>query len=140
LFGLIISFWGERLEQPSEHKILLLGSVAAVTTACRALEIDPLLASLILGIVAANSTPSWHRMAANLRQVDYLLYVAFFVLAGANLHIETLGHIGVLGVAYVLARTLGKWLGARLGAGLGKFGKREQAYVGLTLLAQAGVA
>lgn len=140
VFGWIISMWGERLELPSEHKILLLGSVAAVTTVCRALEIDPLLASLILGMVAANSTPSWHRMAANLRQVDYLLYVAFFVLAGANLHIETLGHIGLLGVAYVLARTLGKWLGARLGAGAGRFGKRERAYVGLTLLAQAGVA
>jgi Kef-type K+ transport system membrane component KefB len=140
VFGLIISFWGERLELASEHKILLLGSVAAVTTVCRMMEVDPLLASLILGIVAANSTPSWHRMAASLRQVDYLLYVAFFVLAGANLHIETLGHIGLLGVAYVLARTLGKWLGARVGAAIGGFGKRERSYVGLTLLAQAGVA
>jgi len=140
VFGLIISFWGERLELASEHKILLLGSVAAVTTVCRMMEVDPLLASLILGIVAANSTPSWHRMAASLRQVDYLLYVAFFVLAGANLHIETLGHIGLLGIAYVFARTLGKWLGARIGAAIGGFGKRERSYVGLTLLAQAGVA
>lgn len=140
VFGLILSFWGERLELPSEHKILILGSVAAVTTVCQMLEIDPLLASLILGIVAANSTPNWHHMAASLRQVDYLLYVAFFVLAGANLHIETLGHIGLLGIAYVLARSLGKWLGARIGAAMGGFGKRERSYVGLTLLAQAGVA
>jgi len=51
-----------------------------------------------------------------------------------------LGHIGLLGVAYVLARTLGKWLGARVGAAIGGFGKRERSYVGLTLLAQAGVA
>ncbi|NIP49236.1 MAG: cation:proton antiporter, partial [Gammaproteobacteria bacterium] len=53
---------------------------------------------------------------------------------------ETLAHIGLLGVAYVLARTLGKWLGASIGARLGGFGSNERAYIGLTLMAQAGVA
>ncbi|MEJ2519389.1 MAG: CBS domain-containing protein [Desulfuromonadales bacterium] len=62
------------------------------------------------------------------------------MLAGANLHIETLTHIGLLGVAYVLARTAGKWLGAALGARLGHFGSNERAYIGWTLMAQAGVA
>ena len=80
----------------------------------------------------ANSSPVWHRLSSSLRQVDYLLYVLFFVIAGANLHIETLSHIGLLGVGYVLARTLGKWLGARIGAALGAFGERELSYVGLT--------
>ncbi|AMV70424.1 voltage-gated chloride channel protein [Desulfuromonas sp. DDH964] len=49
-------------------------------------------------------------------------------------------HIGLLGMVYVFSRTLGKWLGAVIGARLGAFGRREQSYVGLTLLAQAGVA
>lgn len=139
-FGFAVSVWAQRLELPSEQKILLLGSVTGVTALCRFLQLDHLLASLTLGIVLANSSPVWHRMSASLRQVDYLLYVIFFVIAGANLHIETLTHIGLLGLAYVLARTLGKWLGARIGAVLGTFGPRERSYVGLTLLAQAGVA
>ncbi len=139
-FGLALSFWAQRLELPSEEKILLIGGVTAATALCRSLELNSLLASLFLGIVLANSSPRWHRLVASLRQVDYPLYVAFFVLAGANLHIETLGHIGLLGVIYVLARTLGKYAGSALGARMGGFGKRKQAYVGLTLLAQAGVA
>lgn len=139
-FGFVVSVWGQRLELPSEQKILLLGSVTAITAVCRFLHLDHLLASLIFGIVLANSSPVWHRLSSSLRQVDYLLYVLFFVIAGANLHIETLSHIGLLGVGYVLARTLGKWLGARIGAALGAFGERELSYVGLTLLAQAGVA
>lgn len=139
-FGFLLAVWAQRLELPSEHKILLIGGVAAVTALCRTLQIDHLLASLALGIALANSSPRWHKLSEHLRQVDYILYVTFFVLAGANLHIETLGHIGLLGVAYVLTRTLGKWLGASIGARLGAFGHRERSYVGLTLLAQAGVA
>ena len=140
LMGMTLSLWAQRLELASEHKVLLIGGVAALTALCRALEIDFLLASLVFGLVLANSTPTWHRLSASLHQVDYLLYIAFFVIAGANLHLETLTHIGLLGVAYVLARTLGKWLGATIGARWGKFGEREKSYVGLTLLAQAGVA
>ena len=138
--GFVMSAWAQRLELPSENKILMLGGIAANVAICRALQFDPLLASLILGMILANSCPRWSRLQSDIRQVDYLLYVAFFVLAGANLHIETLTHIGLLGIAYVIARTLGKWLGAAIGARLGAFGANERAYVGLTLMAQAGVA
>jgi CBS domain-containing protein len=138
--GFIMSTWAQRLELPSENKILILGGIAANVAICRALQLDPLLASLIMGMTLANSCPRWPRLQSDIRHVDYLLYVAFFVLAGANLHIETLAHIGLLGVVYVVARTLGKWLGATLGARLGAFGPNERAYVGLTLMAQAGVA
>ncbi len=123
--------------------VAVLGSRAVrgrTTPSNTAVVLIFLLASLIFGLVFANSTPSWHRLNTSLRQVDYLLYIAFFVIAGANLHLETLSHIGLLGVAYVLARTLGKWLGATMGARWGKFGDREKSFVGLTLLAQAGMA
>jgi Kef-type K+ transport system membrane component KefB/predicted transcriptional regulator len=138
--GFAMSVWAQRLELPSENKILVLGGIAVNVALCRTLQIDPLMASLILGMTLANSCPRWHRLQDDIRQVDYLLYVAFFVLAGANLHIETLTHIGLLGVAYVVARIVGKTLGAVLGARLGEFGANEKAYIGLTLMAQAGVA
>ncbi len=138
--GFAMSIWAQRLELPSENKILMLGGIAVNVALCRAFNFDSLLSSLILGMILANSCPRWHRLQEDVRQVDYLLYVAFFVLAGANLHIETLTHIGLLGVAYVVARTLGKWLGAAIGARLGDFGPNERAYIGLTLMAQAGVA
>ena len=138
--GLALAVWAQRLELGSERKILILGGVATVTALCRALEIDPLLANLALGTVLANSSPHWHQLADSLRQIDYPLYVAFFVLAGANLHLETLAHLGLLGGGYVIARTLGKLLGAWGGARFGGFGRRHQLCSGQTLLAQAGVA
>lgn len=138
--GFGMSVWAQRLELPSESKLLMFGGIAANLAICHQLGIDPMLASLVLGMTLANSSPRWHRLQEHVRQVDYLLYVAFFVLAGANLHLETLARIGLLGIAYVLARSLGKLAGALFGARLGGFGPRERAYVGLTLMAQAGVA
>jgi len=139
-FGLLMSLWAQRMELPSEHKILLLGGVTAVAVISRALGLEPLLSCLALGMILADSSPRWNRLVKALNEVDYPLYVVFFVLAGANLHIDTLSHIGLLGGTYVLARTCGKMVGASLGARLGKFGQAEQSWVGMTLLAQAGMA
>jgi Kef-type K+ transport system membrane component KefB/predicted transcriptional regulator len=138
--GFLISIWAERLELPSEFKILILSGVAFSAAISFKLGLDPLLTGLSLGIVLANSSPRWYRMQDALREVDYPLYVVFFVIAGANLHIESLAHIGLLGVAYVLARTIGKFFGAVAGAKLGKFGGNKGRHVGMTLLSQAGVA
>jgi Kef-type K+ transport system membrane component KefB len=140
LIGFIVSVWAQRLETANEQKLLLLGAVFSVIAIGRILGISPLLAALMLGVVLANSSPRWHRLMESLRQIDYPLYVAFFVIAGANLHLETLRHLGLLGIAYVLARTLGKFFGARLGARLGRFSANRGFCTGFTLLAQAGVA
>lgn len=138
--GFLASVWAQRLELSSEHKILLLGSVTMAVAISRSIELEPLLTCMALGVVLANSSPRWHRLVKSLSEIDYPLYVVFFVLAGANLHIETLSHIGLIGIVYVLARTAGKLAGSWLGAKLGKFGRRERAWIGMTLMAQAGMA
>ncbi|MEJ2519388.1 MAG: cation:proton antiporter [Desulfuromonadales bacterium] len=49
--GFAMSVWAQRLELPSENKILMLGGITVNVAVCRALQIDPLLASLILGMM-----------------------------------------------------------------------------------------
>lgn len=139
-FGFVMSLIAQRMELSSEYKILLLGGVVSVAVISRLLGIEPLLSCLALGVTLADSSPRWHRLVKSLSEVDYPLYVIFFVLAGANLHLETLKHIGLLGATYVIFRTLGKMIGAYQGARWGRFGQREQRWLGMTLLAQAGMA
>ncbi|NOQ41328.1 MAG: hypothetical protein GQ563_02350, partial [Desulfuromusa sp.] len=86
-FGFIMSLWAQRMELPSEHKILLLGGVTAVAVISRALGLEPLLSCMALGMILADSSPRWNRLLKALNEIDYPLYVVFFVLAGANLHI-----------------------------------------------------
>jgi Kef-type K+ transport system membrane component KefB len=138
--GLIIATWSQRLELASEFKCIILGALFSISILSEITEINALLCHLIFGIVLASSSPRWHQLYAAIKQIDYPLYVAFFVLAGASLHIETLLHIGSLGVAYVILRIAGKWWGARWGAKLASFNQREQQTIGMTLMAQAGVA
>jgi len=140
LIGLLVAGWAQLLELASEHKLVLVAGALATATTCRLLEFNPLLACFAFGAVLANSSPRWHKLYQSLREIDYPVYVPFFVLAGARLHLETLAHIGVLGVAYVAARGYGKWQGARLGARWGEFGDRERQCIPYTLFAQGAVA
>jgi CBS domain-containing protein/Kef-type K+ transport system membrane component KefB len=140
LVGMGLSFWAQRLDLNSEFKLLMLGGVISTVALCRALDVNSLLACFALGMVLANSSPIWHRLYDSLKQVDYPLYVIFFMLAGARLHLEVLFHIGLLGAAYVVARAVAKWVGPQLGARFGKFGERERSTICYTLFAQGGVA
>ncbi len=140
IIGFIISVWAERLELDYEYNLLILGSTISILGICTILGYDYLLASFICGVVIVNSSPRAKNIAAPLRQFDYPLYVIFFILAGATLHLDALGHIGVLGIAYLSARTVGKIIGCGLGAKFGRFGTSEQNWTGFAMLAQAGVA
>ena len=69
-----------------------------------------------------------------------LLFVSFFALAGANLHINQLPSLGLLGLVYVICRTSGLMGGAWIGARVGKLEEKIQKYLGMGILSQAGVA
>lgn len=140
LIGFMISTWAERLELDYEYHLLILGGSIAVLSVCNLLGYDRLLSSFICGVVIANSSPRADNIVRTVRQFDYPLYVIFFVLAGATLHIESLTHIGIIGIVYIAARTAGKFIGCRIGARLGNFSTVEQNWTGFAMVAQAGVA
>ncbi|MBQ8209041.1 MAG: cation:proton antiporter [Clostridia bacterium] len=68
------------------------------------------------------------------------LFLLFFVISGAELNLSVLKDIGLLGIIYLVARTLGKYLGATSGSAIVKADKNIVKYLGLTLIPQAGVA
>ena len=68
------------------------------------------------------------------------IYAAFFALAGTELDIRTLAATGVLGLVYLLARAVGKYGGAYVGASVARESAITRKYLGLGLLPQAGVA
>ncbi len=138
--GFFMSVWAERLRATSEQQLLILGGAIGVTALCDLLAVDAMLGTFTCGAVLANASTRDSDLLAAIRQLDYPLYVLFFALAGANLHIEMLPQIGLVGVAYVLLRTAGKLLGCHFGARWGRFGERHEKWTGATMLAQAGVA
>ncbi len=70
------------------------------------------------------------------------LFVLFFVLSGAELRLDILTSVSVVlvGVVYIISRSIGKYLGAFSSAKLMNCDPQIQKYLGITLLPQAGVA
>ena len=70
------------------------------------------------------------------------LFVLFFVLSGAELRLDILASIPVIiiGVAYIISRSIGKYFGAFGSAKLVNCDNNICKYLGITLLPQAGVA
>jgi hypothetical protein len=68
------------------------------------------------------------------------LYAVFFVLAGAHLQVSALLLIGLSGIGYTVARIIGKMAGAWYGTSRLGYPPVVESYLGLTLIAHAGVA
>ena len=77
-----------------------------------------------------------------LYKVPTVLFVLFFVLSGAELDLGILANPAVLllGAAYILSRSAGKYLGAFGSAALCGCDRSTRNHLGITLLPQAGVA
>lgn len=99
----------------------------------------PMVTCLIMGVAFANTAQDASFFESTLETVSMPIFSLFFVLAGYNLHLEELPHLGVLGVTYLALRTAGKIYGVR--RAVRKMGERTKVHenAGLGLLCQAGV-
>jgi Kef-type K+ transport system membrane component KefB len=70
------------------------------------------------------------------------LFVVFFVTSGAELDLSVFQNLAivVIGVVYILSRSVGKYSGAYLSSKFAKCDDNIVKYLGITLLPQAGVA
>lgn len=102
--------------------------------------LSSLLVCMMLGATMVNLC---HQSNVMLEQCDRFtppLFLLFFVLSGSNLDLSVLPTVGIVGIAYVLARAIGKCLGGTLGAAVEKCDRSIVKYLGFTLIPQAGVA
>ena len=119
-----------------------LGALFLCTGVCTLLALDNILAAMSLGFAMVNFAPAKTRETFSLvEKFTPPIYVMFFVLVGAKLNIWNVNaFVAVLAILYVLCRTLGKSIGARLGAALTKAPETVKNYLPFCLLSQAGVA
>lgn len=138
--ALLITYWEQKIDDLSELLLVIVGGLLAGIGLSKAIGISFLMPCLIIGAVTNNLSMMHRLVYAELRQTEMPFYIAFFVLSGASLHLGSLAHLGLLGVAYLIARPVGKALGSWW-AGK-RFGAEEKVYrnIGPALIPQAGVA
>ncbi len=101
-----------------------------------------LLVCMMLGTVFCNICKHADELMEKTDKWTMPIYILFFVLSGAELELSVLtnGIVVLIGVVYILFRSLGKYFGAFSSAKMVGCNKNIVNYLGVTLLPQAGVA
>ena len=101
-----------------------------------------LLVCMMLGTIFCNFCPLSEELMLQADRWSGPVLTLFFVLSGAALQFGVFADSAVIliGVVYILARSLGKYLGARISSQLAGSPETVRKYLGITLLPQAGVA
>ncbi len=117
-----------------------LGLVCICGGAALLLDVSFLLATMAMGMVITNLATHHDYAFHEIENIEWPFMVIFFMLAGALLEVDQLAGFGVIGVAYLLARSGGKIVGAWVGARASNANEDVQHWMGVALLPQAGVA
>lgn len=106
------------------------------------LAFSPLLVCMAMGTVFCNLCEFSEELMDRIDRWTGPLMVLFFVLSGSDLNFKVFSDwaIIVVGVVYIIFRSLGKIYGAQLSAKMTKCDPMIQKYLGITLLPQAGVS
>ena len=101
-----------------------------------------LLVCMMLGTIFCNVCDFSDELMARADRWSGPVVILFFVLSGAELELSVFknGWIVLIGVIYIIARSVGKYYGASVSSKMTKCDDTIVKYLGITLLPQAGVA
>jgi len=142
----------EKLFNSNTNRLNLTIAIVFLTTSIAMVEIPPigsvhiefssLLTCMMLGTVFCNICELSHDLMAAADKWTSPVFALFFVISGAELELSVFAKwsIVVVGVVYIIFRSLGKYFGAFISAKATKCSPAICKYLGITLLPQAGVA
>jgi Kef-type K+ transport system membrane component KefB len=140
LLGLAAGWLTQRI-RPGEPTLLeALGLVLLTAGLATHWNLSFILAAMTMGAVMTNVARHHERAFHEIEHIEWPFLLLFFVLAGASLHLEVLVGVGLLGVAYVALRVIGKVAGGYLGVVAAGGEPVLRRWLGPALLPQAGIA
>lgn len=150
LLGILLSKL-ERLFNSNSNRLSLSIGFVILTVALSMLEFQvgsvhisfsSLLVCMMLGTVFCNVCPLSEDLMEKADNWTVPLLALFFVISGAELQLGAFGDVAIvgIGIVYIVARSIGKYVGAYGGVALMHGDEKVKKYLGITLLPQAGVA
>ena len=140
IMAIIASRISGYLKRREDVLTFILGAILINTGVALYFHMSPLLSNMFFGAMLVNIEKTSFKFFESVNSVDWPLYVMFYVLAGANLDIGLLGSLGLIGSVYIISRIFGRIGGAYAGAVIAGTEQSIRRYMGLALMAQAGVA
>lgn len=140
IIGFIVAMCSRFFKSRANRISVIICSIFLCVALADKFDLSSLLVCMMNSAIMVNFSKESDKMLDVCDRWTPPLFLLFFVISGAELNLSVLKQIGVIGVIYLAARTLGKYLGATAGATIVKAEKNIRKYLGLTLIPQAGVA
>ncbi len=150
LMGLLFTFCERFFHSRSKRMAVSVTFVMmTVAISCLKFHVGPihigfssLLACMMLGTVFCNFCEVSEELMDRADRWMTPILILFFVISGAELELSVFADLAVvlIGVVYILSRSVGKYFGALTSAKLTGCDDNIVKYLGITLLPQAGVA
>lgn len=140
VMGIILVFLAKKTNGSDELQVITLVAIGIATGLSTLLGLSPLLTCIMMGTVLVNLKQNSKRVFNSIDGFVNPVYVLFFTFAGASLDLSILLSVGILGVAYVIARAAGKMIGAWTGAKAVKADPLVTKNLGYALFPQGGIS
>jgi len=138
--GFILAWISKKVKGEDELLSVIIAFIFLTTGLSIQFNFSSLLSCMMLGTTLTNILPHNKRVFTVIEHFTPPLLVLFFTISGVELNLSILKSVGLIGIAYVVLRAVGKMLGGYLGAAAAKSPKTVRNYLGFALLPQAGVA
>ena len=150
LFTFVEKFFHSRSKRLSMSVAFVLTTVAlsmiskeiAIGNEHLHIGFSPLLTCMMLGTVFCNICDFSEELMDRLDRWTAPIFILFFVISGAELELSVFTSLSivVVGIVYIIFRSIGKYSGAFVSAKSVHCSPKIVKYLGITLLPQAGVA
>ncbi|MBQ3056299.1 MAG: cation:proton antiporter, partial [Clostridia bacterium] len=150
VMGALITFF-ERFFHSRSKRLSMSVAFVMLTVALSTLKFEiggvhigfsSLLTCMMLGTVFCNLCDFSEELMDRLDRWTAPIFILFFVISGAELELSVFTDFAVvvIGLVYILARSVGKYIGANISSRATHCDPNIVKYLGITLLPQAGVA
>jgi len=103
-------------------------------------DVSFLLAGMVAGATVVNLARHHEYSFHEIEHISAPFLILFFVLAGAAIDFGSIADAGLIGLAFIGLRLIGRFVGGWIGGTLGGLDPRQSRWVGMALTPQAGVA
>jgi Kef-type K+ transport system membrane component KefB len=123
-----------------ELVLFLVGLIFTVSFISDKLNLESALMFIVAGFVIANWSEHGDRLIKEVERLSTPVFVVFFTLAGAKLHLDVLASIAVLAVALTVVRAGALYIGCLTGAAISGADEASRKYGWMGFVSQAGLA
>jgi Kef-type K+ transport system membrane component KefB len=138
LVGGVLALYVKKVKAGTDYFVLAV--CVAIAEVSTRVHLDPLLIALAAGVFVENVTHAGKELVEGFDKASLPVYVLFFTVAGATLHLDALVVVAIPAFALVLTRAGALLVGSRIATSLVTSAPTVKKYAGFGLLPQAGLA